>query len=187
MAGSVESGLLAGVLLELLALEMLPVGASRYPEWGSAATVAGALAAEFALRTPATLAMTTLVGLVTALAGGWSMVQLRRLNARWARTRLAALQRGSYRTVVGLQLYGMTADLLRGALVAAVALVAGRPLLAAAARAWTVNARVSGAVVVASCAAVAVGALWRRADGAADARWYLCGGLALGGVVLWLR
>ena len=30
-------------VLELIALETLPVGASRYPEWGSAAVVGGAL------------------------------------------------------------------------------------------------------------------------------------------------
>ena len=52
IAGRVEDGLLVGVLLELIALEMLPVGASRYPEWGSASVVAGAIVAESASRTP---------------------------------------------------------------------------------------------------------------------------------------
>jgi PTS system mannose-specific IIC component len=186
MAGRVEDGLLAGVLLELLALETLPVGASRYPEWGSASVVGGALAAEFASRTPAALPMATLLGLATALGGGWSMIQLRKLNARWARTRLDALQRGSYRTVVGLQLYGMTADLLRGGLVAIVALLVGRPLTEAVAGLWTVSPRVSSAVVVATSATVAVAALWKRAHAAEDARWYLVSGLLAGGALLWL-
>jgi PTS system mannose-specific IIC component len=187
VAGGLEEGLLVGVLLELLALETLPVGASRYPEWGSAAVVAGALAAEFAHRTPAALPMAVLVGLVTALAGGWSMVQLRRLNAHWARTRLEALQRGSYRTVVGLQLYGMTADLVRGGAIAVVALLVARPLIALAARHWSVNVDVSMAVTIACTATAALAALWRRALAADDARWYLAGGLLAGGALLWLR
>lgn len=186
LVGRVEDGLLVGVLLELIALEMLPVGASRYPEWGSASVVAGAIVAEFASRTPAALPMATLIGLVTALCGGWSMTQLRRLNALWARGRLEALQRGSYRTVVSLQLAGMTADLVRGAAIATLALLLGRPLVAWTATAWTVDARVSNAVVVAVSATVAVAALWKRASAAADARWYLLGGLAVGGAMLWL-
>ena len=39
-AGTPGRGLIAGAMLELFALETLPVGASRYPEWGSASVVA---------------------------------------------------------------------------------------------------------------------------------------------------
>ena len=41
--GHPQSGLLIGVVLELIALDTLPFGASRYPEWGSAGVVGGAL------------------------------------------------------------------------------------------------------------------------------------------------
>ena len=47
LAGDITSGLVAGAVLEMIALEMLPVGASRYPEWGTASVVGGAMAAEF--------------------------------------------------------------------------------------------------------------------------------------------
>jgi len=186
-AGHAEYGLLAGVVLELLALEMLPVGASRYPEWGSASVVAGALAGDSGTATPATIPVAALVGLVTALVGGWSMVQLRKWNGNWARVRLPALQRGSYRTVVGLQLYGMTADLLRGAVLALVALLLSRPLLAAVAARWGLGAVPSLAVVVSTVAIVAVAALWRRTSGDDVARRLFVAGLALGGIVAWLR
>ena len=43
LVGNAAAGLLLGALLELFALETLPFGASRYPEWGSAAAAAGAL------------------------------------------------------------------------------------------------------------------------------------------------
>ena len=187
LVGSAGDGLVAGVLLELLALETLPVGASRYPEWGSASVVAGALAAEFAPLTAAALPMAVLVGLVTALGGGWSMMQLRRLNARWAHGRADALERGSYEAVQRLQLLGLTADLVRGAGVAAVALLVARPALALAARYWTVDARTSAAVVVAVAATVAIAALWKRATAIADAPWYLLAGLTIGAGLLWTR
>ena len=43
--GDAITGLIVGVILELIALATLPFGASRYPEWGSAAVVGGAIAA----------------------------------------------------------------------------------------------------------------------------------------------
>ena len=41
LLGDPVSGLLVGATLEMFALETLPFGASRYPEWGSAAVVGG--------------------------------------------------------------------------------------------------------------------------------------------------
>ena len=43
LLGQASSGLLLGAALELIALETLPFGASRYPEWGSASVVGGAI------------------------------------------------------------------------------------------------------------------------------------------------
>ena len=41
--GSPTEGLLIGVVLELLALDTRPFGASRYPEWGTAGVTGGAV------------------------------------------------------------------------------------------------------------------------------------------------
>src|SRR5258706_4918532 len=41
--GRPPAGLLIGVVLEMIALDTLPFGASRYPEWGSAGVVCGGL------------------------------------------------------------------------------------------------------------------------------------------------
>ena len=43
LLGQAPSGMLIGAALELIALETLPFGASRYPEWGSASVVGGAI------------------------------------------------------------------------------------------------------------------------------------------------
>ena len=85
--GNASAGLIMGAILELLALEMLPFGASRYPEWGSASVVGGALYASSWGDPPGALTATLLGALVTALVSGWSMVRLRRINASRA-TRL---------------------------------------------------------------------------------------------------
>ena len=48
--GNGTAGVLIGVVLELIALDTLPFGASRYPEWGSAGVAGGALFAAEAVK-----------------------------------------------------------------------------------------------------------------------------------------
>lgn len=187
LTGNPLSGLLAGAALECFALESMPFGASRYPEWGSAAVVGGAL---FAAR-PDEMAggMTTSVvaALATAWLGSWSMVLLRKLNARWARTRLAALQRGSYRTVVGLQVAGLTLDTVRGFLLTWVMLLVMRPATDFALARWHVSGQLSRAIVVTAAATVAATAAWKVLHGMAGTRWFFLGGLAVGLLLLAVR
>lgn len=184
--GEPFNGLLAGAILELIALETLPFGASRYPEWGSAAVVGGALAA---LQPASAGAMSlAIVGaLATAWIGGWTMVVLRRINAAWARRHRASLDAGSYRTVVGLQIFGLTADLLRGAALALVALLVLAPIARGVASLWGVDLEISRAVVVGIAATVAVGAVWKLFHLTPGARWLFVGGLAIGSLLLVLR
>lgn len=95
MLGFPLRGLVVGVALEFFALESMPFGASRYPEWGSAAVVGGALFALTPDNTPAAMTIATLAALVTAQIGGLSMIALRRWNAQWARRQQAGIARGS--------------------------------------------------------------------------------------------
>jgi mannose/fructose/N-acetylgalactosamine-specific phosphotransferase system component IIC len=180
VAGDAMSGLLIGAILELIALDTLPFGASRYPEWGSASVVAGALFAVDPTRSAAALAMAVLGGLATAWVGGWSMVRLRELNARWARSKADALEAGARGTVIGLQLRGLTADLARaGALTAIAALTLG-PVARAVAAEWTVEARLTRAIVIGVAGTVAAAAAWRIFHITVGARWLFIGGLAVG-------
>src|SRR3712207_6854975 len=93
--GEASSGLLMGVMLELIALDTLPLGASRYPEWGSASVVGGALFASHTAHPPGALVVALLGTLAAAWIGGWSMVKVRGRNARWAGRRRDALGAGS--------------------------------------------------------------------------------------------
>ena len=187
LVGQPLAGLLIGAVLECFALETLPFGASRYPEWGSAAVVGGALFASYPEVTPGVLTTTVVVALATAWLGGYSMIWLRKLNARWARMHLEGLQRGSYRTVVSLQVAGLTMDVVRGFVLTWLMLLVARPLVALALSHWAVPARVSRAIVVGAAATVAAGAAWKVLHGMAGARWFFLGGVATGLLILALR
>src|SRR5476649_754920 len=80
VAGRPMSGLVAGAALELIALETLPFGASRYPEWGSASVVGGAIYASHPGPTSgAAITVAMHCALATTWVGGWTMVKLRQL------------------------------------------------------------------------------------------------------------
>jgi PTS system mannose-specific IIC component len=151
----------------MFALETLPFGASRYPEWGSAAVVAGGLYAVHTDPGPGALTVAVLAGLVSAWIGSWSMVQVRKLNARLASKQHDAVAAGSKRVVEGLQVFGLTADFVRGGLLTAIMLALFAPIQTYVLGTWGSDPRVSRAVVVGVAASAA-------------ARWLLLGGVAMG-------
>lgn len=184
MTGGVWHGFVAGVVMELFALETLPVGASRYPEWGSAAVVGGALAGSLHLLGVGALVAAVLGALVISWAGGRSMIALRQMNGALAKRDLAALDRGSRNAVVGLQLIGLTVDLLRGALLTMAGLLLFGPLAEWVGRHWSLPPRLTSAALFGVALAVAGSALWRLFDVTPGARWYFAAGLAVGVGVL---
>jgi mannose/fructose/N-acetylgalactosamine-specific phosphotransferase system component IIC len=187
LLGDPARGLLVGATLEMFALETLPFGASRYPEWGSAAVIGGGLFAIHGDASPGGLTFAVLAGLTCAWIGGWSMVQLRKLNASLARKRHDDVASGSKRVVEGLQVFGLTADLIRGGLLTAILLAALTPIQRFVLGAWGADARVSRAVVVGIAASVAGAAVWKAVHAAPGARWLLAAGIAVGLALLALR
>ena len=183
LLGNGVNGLLVGATLELIALETLPVGASRYPEWGSASVIGGALFARFGEHGSGALTMAVLAGLATAWVGGWTMVSLRRLNGLVARRARPAFDRGSFPAIAGVQLFGLTADFVRGAALTLVAMLVFGPVMEASIASWGVDPLISRAVVVALAAAVAAGAVWKLFHGTEHARLLFLGGL-VGGLAL---
>jgi len=180
MAGSPMDGLLIGAALELIALETLPFGASRYPEWGSASMVGGALFASAHAQPAGSSALAIIAALATAWIGGWTMVKLRQLNARWAAQSQPALDAGARGAVIGLQLKCMTADLVRGFLLTIAALIVFAPLTEASLALWSLDARTSRAVAVAVATSVAAGAAWKLFHGSTPAKWTFVAGLGAG-------
>jgi mannose/fructose/N-acetylgalactosamine-specific phosphotransferase system component IIC len=187
LMGDPLRGVFFGATLELFALETLPFGASRYPEWGSAAAVGGGLYALLGDNNAGTLATSVTIALAVAWLGSWSMVQLRKLNAVWARARHDEVARGSRSAVVGLQLRGLLADLLRAIALTALGIAAGSPLQEAALARFHSQPALSRSVVVALAAAVALGAVWKIFHATPKGRWLFLAGLAGGVSVAVLR
>ncbi len=187
LIGQAPSGLLIGAALELIALETLPFGASRYPEWGSASVVGGAIFATHPTHPPGAMTVAMLAALATTWIGGWTMVKLRQLNAHWAARWRAGLEAGSRGTVITLQLAGLSADLLRGALLTTIAYAILAPAANRGMDLWSMDARLSRALVVATAASVAGGAAWKLFHSTAGARWFFIGGLGVGLFFLFVR
>ena len=181
--GDASAGLLAGATLELFAVDTLPFGASRYPEWGSAGVIGGAFFATAAGFEAGRLTTSALAALIVAWVGGWSMVQVRKLNARWARARHEAVASGARRTVIGLQVSGLVADLFRGIILTGVGLAALHPLQLSALRSWGTGAPLSRAMVVGAAGAVSLGAAYKLFHAVPGFTWQFLLGLA-GGLTL---
>jgi mannose/fructose/N-acetylgalactosamine-specific phosphotransferase system component IIC len=186
-AGQPEAGLLIGAVLELIALETLPFGASRYPEWGSAGAVGGVVMALHPLHTPAHLPLAVLAALATAYVSSWSMIVLRKFNVRTVRAYRAEVEGGAYSAVRAVQLRGLGADFLRGGLVTYIALLIFVPLSYTIAPLWKTNAVYSRAIVIAVAAMVAAGAVWKLFHTTKHAAWFFLTGLAIGGAALVTR
>jgi len=182
--GHPPAGLLIGVVLELIALDTLPFGASRYPEWGSAGVVGGALFAAQPPGAPGALPASLLAALLTASISGWSMVVLRRTIAtRLERTR-DSIEMGSRDALMGLHLSGMSLDLLRGALVTTLGMIVFSSLVRAIVAVWGSESAPSRAVVVVVAAIVAGGALWKVFHSVRHVLWFFLGGLVVSMVLM---
>ena len=175
--GYPEAGLLVGVVLELIALDTLPFGASRYPEWGSAGVVGGALFAAQPPGMPGALPASLLAALLTASISGWSMVALRRIIAGWLERTRDSIEAGSRNALLALHLSGLTMDLLRAALVTTLGMIVFSPLVRAIVAIWGSDSAPSRAVVVVIAAIVAGGALWKVFHSVRHVLWYFLGGL----------
>jgi PTS system mannose-specific IIC component len=130
LVGDLETGLRLGALIELFALDVMPVGASRYPDFGppTVAVVAGAAGLPGSWHEM--LGLWGALGLALAGVGAWSLVWLRQLNATAIRRAGAALLAGE-RTAPGrLQRGGLARDAGRSLGLTAIGLVAAAGLRA---------------------------------------------------------
>jgi PTS system mannose-specific IIC component len=182
--GNPPAGLLIGVVLEMIALDTLPFGASRYPEWGSAGVVGGSLFAAQTASMPGALPASLLAALLTASISGWSMVVLRRTIAlRLERVR-DRLEEGSRDSLHSFHLMGMSLDLLRGALVTITAMLVFAPIVRAIVAVWGSESAISRSVVVVIAAIVAGGALWKVFHSVRHVLWFFLAGLIVWGATL---
>jgi len=183
LVGDMEAGLRVGILLELFALDVLPIGAVRYPDYGPATVVATAFSAGAPWEL--SLGLSVGLGLVLAVAGGWTLMLVRRWNARSIQRRAAALAAGESGAIRRLQYGGLLRDAARGALLT----VGGLAAAWALAR-WVALDRQTAVgltlIAVGSALAAAAGGAVRSAGRGARLKWMLAG-LAAGTVLAVLR
>ncbi|HEU5303548.1 MAG TPA: PTS sugar transporter subunit IIC [Gemmatimonadales bacterium] len=172
LVGDVEAGLRIGVILELFALDVLPVGAVRYPDYGPATVAAVVLAAGTPWQRG--LGISVLLGLLLAVAGGWSLQMVRRWNARAIQGRAAALAAGESSAIRRLQYGGLLRDALRGLTLTLLGLV-----IAAAVRETgrlDDQTRVALTLVsIGSALAAAVNAAFRSSGRTPRVKWLVAG------------
>jgi hypothetical protein len=133
---------------------------------------------------PGALTVALLGALLTAMLSSKSMVWLRRVNATRATHQRAKLERGSASAVTSLQLFGLTGDLIRGFLVTLVAMAVFTTFYATVVSTWGVDGRLSRGAVVAMCAAVSAGAIWKIFHSVPRARILFITGLAVGAALI---
>jgi PTS system mannose-specific IIC component len=176
LLGDPAAGFRVGVLVELFALDVLPIGAARYPDYGPATVAATAVAAGSPWELSLGLAGT--VGLLVSVVGGWSLQQLRRRNAEAVQRRTAALAAGESAAIRRLQYGGIARDAVRSALLTAVGLLAAL----SADRVLVLDRRTAISltlVLVGAGLAAALGGALRSAGRSRRRRW-LAAGLVLG-------
>ncbi len=172
LAGDVSAGLRVGVLFELFALDVLPIGAVRYPDYGPATVAAVALAAGAPWEL--SLGLSAALGLVLAVVGGWTLQLVRRANARAIQQRAAALAAGQSSAIRRLQYAGLVRDGVRSALLTAGGLALAW-VLAIGVRLDRPTAVALTLVTVGSALAAVVNGALRSAGRGARLRWLAVG------------
>jgi len=181
LLGDPLTGVQVGLVLELFALDVLPVGAARYPDYGAGVVGATVLASGGPIGV--TLGLATLYALALAVLGGLTMQLLRNANGRNVRRFAAGLAAGDPGTMATIQYRGLVGDLLRSLALTTIAVLPAirlAPLLPESGRFSLVSA-----VAVGCGVAAAVAGAVRSAGRGARLRWLLAGfGLGLLTVVL---
>jgi mannose/fructose/N-acetylgalactosamine-specific phosphotransferase system component IIC len=183
LIGDPASGLAIGACLELFALDVLPVGSARYPDYGAAAVAAVAYGAWQPWSQA--LGPSVLLGLLLGQLGGWAVVAHRRMNARALHRVAERLDRGDPGIAARLHLIGIGSDLVRSVTLAVVGLVLVS-LLMRAPRLDAVTSQALTTVAIAGGVLATVGGALRRAGTTERMLWFT-GGLAIGIASLSLR
>jgi mannose/fructose/N-acetylgalactosamine-specific phosphotransferase system component IIC len=176
--GDPLSGGTVGMILELFALDVLPVGGVRYPDYGlgavAAATAAAGAPGAFGI------GIAVVVGLVVAYVGEVGVVLVRRGNTNDVRRHRDALDAGRLRVVRDIHYRGLMRDVVRSSLITLFGLG-----LAVAAYRWAPATRVGALLMTLVLVGTALGAatsgIVRMVERTAVVRWFGLG--ILGGVV----
>jgi PTS system mannose-specific IIC component len=178
IVGDPLAGSLVGGVLELFALDVLPVGASRYPDYGLGAVAAAAVAAN----APGVLGtgIAVCAGLVTAYLGELGASIARRGNTSDVRRYREALDAGEFGTVRVVQMRGIARDVARSLVVTAVGLILAAGIVVYHVPPMTLRGAILVTVLVIGAAMGAAGDGVLRMVGERRGLWWFGVGVAVG-------
>jgi len=182
-------GMAIGAVLELFALDTLPVGATRNPDWGPGSVAVGALAgAHVDGITASGLLGLVLVAVVTAWAGGFLVHVVRRANVEAVVARRAALDAGDLGAIRTIQRLGLARDAVRSLALPALALGLGDLVSTLFASRWSGPQSVAQLALAATSLGIALVAGLRLSGQGAQRIWFALGlsaGAVAAGAWLW--
>ena len=186
LAGRPEEGAILGAMLELFALVILPVGAARYPESGTAAVAAtAAYMGSTAIMSPAVMLIAVLFALVWERIAGWSVILDRRFNEQFVA--LAPLS-GPHpdRELERRHLAAISVDFIRAFAITAAGATVGTLALRSVAQLWSMNAVIAPAILSIGLSCMA-GAALPLFGGVRARKAALLVGIVCGSLILLLR
>jgi len=182
--GDLSIGIFVGGAMELFALEVLPVGATKCPDHGPGTVGAVWLCHQTGLDGAG---YAVLLALLFSELGGWTLQLLRRANGRALARATEQLDRGDPAAATVLQVAGAGRDILRSLLLVALSLAAAALVGWSGIIDLSIGGEVWAFVLAAGAAGAIAGAIrmsgrsWR---GAVLAAALLVGWLVVGGPML---
>lgn len=186
LVGRPMEGAILGSMLELFALVILPVGAARYPESGTAAVAATvAYASSTAVMSPAVMLIAVLFALVWERIAGWTVVLARRFNERFVALATLAGEHPD-RELERRHLGAIAIDFIRAVIVTVAGVALGTLALRSVAQLWNMNAVIAPAILSIGLSCMA-GAALPLFGGLRARKVALLAGIVSGSLILLLR
>lgn len=186
LAGRPEEGVILGAMLELFALVILPVGAARYPESGTAAVAAtAAYMGSTEIMSPAVMLIAVLFALVWERIAGWTVILDRRFNEQYVA--LAPLA-GDHpdRELERRHWVAIAVDFARAILVTIGGALLGTLALRSVAQLWSMNSMIAPAILSIGLSCMA-GAALPLFGGLRARKLALLIGIGIGSLIVVLR
>ncbi|HEX6309862.1 MAG TPA: PTS sugar transporter subunit IIC [Longimicrobiales bacterium] len=187
IVGMPLEGALVGALLEALSLSILPVGAARYPDTGTAAVAAvGTFGLSGVSASAPALLLVVAYGVLWQRLAGASVIGGRYLNERLVLAGREVGSAGLDRLIELRHIESMLLDMARGIAITSIALVPGVLLLPPALEIWDLPPLVAALAVSVAAAAVLAGTapLFTQSR---RARLFLVIGLVFGSMLVAVR
>jgi PTS system mannose-specific IIC component len=185
--GRPVEALLLGSILELFAVVILPVGAARYPESGTAAVAAtAAYMSATPLLSPAVVLLAVLFALLWEHVGGASVIWTRRFNERLAWLDPGAGEQQWDRILERRHRLALLVDFVRAFAVTLIGMAIGGLALRGLTELWSLDATIAPAILSIGIACM-VGAALPLFGGLRAQKTAFGIGLALGLLLLLLK